>query len=130
MSLGYGGEEPGKDRSEQARQSIDDAAAFAYLHHAEPEREHTGQAEGDFKRCAGSVERGVDDSRKDIDVAHKHQSDKCYDKGCDEEYNPDVVKHHKLISFFCVCKVNHKKAGAFTGSVYLWSAAKESDSAY
>ena len=96
VSFRYVGEESDEHGGEHARQKVHQAGPLAYLHHSEPQCQHTGEAYRDFKRTLRCLKGGVHHCRKDGGVAEKQEFHQCHDKGNDEESYPDIIKYHGL----------------------------------
>ena len=94
MTLGNVRKEFHKYGTEHPCQAVDEAAALAYLHHAQPEGQHAGQAQRKFKTRLGRGKCGVHHRGEHLVVAKKHQFDQCYKKSDDEKRHPNVVQYH------------------------------------
>lgn len=72
------GEQLCKYRTKPARKQRHETTALAYLHHAEPKRKDSGQAERDLESSLGRSERRVHDGGKHFHIAENDKTDHRY----------------------------------------------------
>lgn len=84
------GEQFREERTQHPRQNVHRTSAFAYLHDAQPQGQHSRKAKRDLESRLRRVESSIDHLLKDCCVAHAEPNDS-EDKGYQEESNPNVV---------------------------------------
>ena len=99
MSLGNAGKELAEHRVKPARKGLHQPATLAYLHYAEPERQHARQSERDFKSRLGRFERGVHYGGKHRGVAKENELHRGHDKRYAEESYPYIIENHGMFVF-------------------------------
>ena len=107
MALRYVGKEAREHRTKHPCQRIDHAAALAYLHYAEPQRQHARKAEGYLEGRLGRGKRGVHYFGKHLGVAHHHKPEQGYDEGNHEKCYPNIIQYHIVCKnkiFIRLCK--------------------------
>ena len=78
---GISGKRRFEHRAEESRHKLDDATAFADLHHAHPKRQYAGESERNFKSRLRRFESRVHNGRKDIEIAHEQEAKGGNDEG-------------------------------------------------
>lgn len=111
MILRYSRKQPAEQRAYQTAEHTDDSGTLAYLHQAEPQRQHTGKTEGQFKRSGRRRERCAHHIAPYLHVAVTQSADQGHCKRKQEEYYPDIIEYHNanllkvreipVLQFFC-----------------------------
>ena len=99
MPLRYLRKQTREDGTQPSSQHIDHSAALANLHNAQPECQHTGQAQRDLEGRLRLGEGSVHHSGKHFDVAQEYQLHQRNDEGHQEKRNPDIIQHHDFSLF-------------------------------
>ena len=128
MSFRNVGEQTREHGREHASQHVHHPTLLAYLHYAEPQREHAGESERNLERRARGVERRVHNCGEHFRIAHEHKPHKGYTEGNEEERNPDIVEYHSIlcISFYSylyissICKITLLYRNTAETKLYLF----------
>ena len=92
------GEEAFEHRAEESRHKLDDATAFADLHHAHPKRQYAGESERNFKSRLRRFESRVHNRRKDVEIAQEQEAKGGNDEGDEKKGNPNIIEYHGVKS--------------------------------
>ena len=68
MPFRYFRENTAEERVDSFAERIDRAGLLSYFHDSHPQRQHARQTKGEFETRFGTIESGIEDSRKNIHI--------------------------------------------------------------